>query len=515
MSSGCARLCSLPAWRRGWKPCAAPATGSCSRHRRRPHERRTRRPGADADDASAERCPVSWVATRVLAVLGAGGVGALAGLLVGGLNDLPRVGAVAGAALAIGAIVGRDAWRGRRLLKWLRGALDGPAPRDAGFWGEVGYRIEKGLKARERRAEAERERLAQFLSAMEASPNGVLLIDADEQIDWCNSVAALHFDLQPDRDRRQRVTNLVRSPAFKAHLDAGRWQEPVVFVAPDGHTTLSVVVRPYGGGLKLVLSQDITERERHEAMRRDFVANVSHEIRSPLTVLSGFVESMATLPLDAAERQRVLALMGQQTERMKTLVADLLTLAQLEGSPRPAPDRWVPLPALIDQALSDARALSAGRHHIAADVAQGWALAGSESELLSAVGNLLSNAVHYTPDGGRIRLSWLPRVEGGGAVEVVDTGPGIAREHLPRLTERFYRVDGSRSRETGGTGLGLSIVKHVMQRHGGAIEVDSTPGAGSTFRLVFPPARVRRDARGLPPMQGSPVLNAAGDATAR
>ena len=278
---------------------------------------------------------MNWVTSRIAAVLAVAAGGTLLGLVLGGLYQVPVAGAVLGAFTAVGVAVGRDAWRGRRLLKWLRGPLDGPAPRDAGFWGELGYRTEKGLRAREQQVAFERDRLAQFLSAMEASPNGVLLIDADEQIDWCNSMAALHFDLQPGRDRHQRVTNLVRSPAFKAHLDAARWHEPVVFVAPDSRTTLSVTVRPYGDGLKLVLSQDITERERHEAMRRDFVANVSHEIRSPLTVLSGFVESMSTLPLDAAERQRVLTLMAQQTERMKTLVADLLTLAQLEGSPRP------------------------------------------------------------------------------------------------------------------------------------------------------------------------------------
>ncbi len=437
---------------------------------------------------------MSRAAARVAAVLGAGAAGALAGLVVGGLNRWPLAGAAVGAAVAVAGVVARDAWRGRRLLKWLRGTLDGPAPRDEGFWGELGYRIEKGLRARERQVDVERQRLAQFLSAMEASPNGVLLIDALEQIDWCNSVAALHFDLQPDRDRRQRVTNLVRSPAFKAHLDAGRWHEPVVFVGPDGRSTLSVLVRPYGDGFKLVLSQDITERERQEAMRRDFVANVSHEIRSPLTVLAGFVETMATLPLSEAERARVLTMMTQQTDRMQSLVSDLLTLAQLEGSPRPPPDRWVALGAMVERAAADARALSGGRHRIDAPSVPALEIAGSDTELLSAVANLLGNAVRYTPAGGEVRLRWVARADGGGAIEVSDTGIGIAREHLPRLTERFYRVDGSRSRETGGTGLGLSIVKHVMQRHGGSIEVDSEPGRGSTFRLVFPPARLRRTA---------------------
>ncbi len=435
---------------------------------------------------------MSSMLPRVLAALATGSAGAAFGYVAGALRGWPLLGAVVGASLGVMLSVGRDALRGRRLLKWLRGAQDTPAPRDTGFWGELGYRIEKALRQRERDIVVERRRLDQFLSAMEASPNGVLLIDAQEQIDWCNSIAAHHFDLHPDRDRRQRVTNLVRAPAFKAYLTEDRFDEPVLFTAPDGRTMLSVLVRPYGEGLKLVLSQDITERERSDAMRRDFVANVSHEIRTPLTVLAGFVETMDTLPLNETERRRVLALMAQQTDRMQTLVSDLLTLAQLEGSPRPAADRWVPLAGLMQRAEADASSLSAGRHQLVVDAPPKLEIAGSETELLSAVGNLLSNAVRYTPEGGRIDVRWLPQASGGGVLEVVDTGPGVAREHLPRLTERFYRVDGSRSRETGGTGLGLSIVKHVMQRHGGSIEIESEPGKGSRFMLVFPGARLRR-----------------------
>ena len=240
-----------------------------------------------------------------------------------------------------------------------------------------------------------------------------------------------------------------------------------------------MLVRPYGDGMKLVLSQDITERERTEAMRRDFVANVSHEIRTPLTVLAGFVETMAQLPLTEAERRRVLALMEQQTDRMQTLVGDLLTLAQLEGSPRPPADRWVPLADLL-QRVAGRCAGAVGRAPHASRVSGGddAELAGSEAELLSAVGNLVNNAVRYTPDGGRIDVRWRWRDDGGGELEVSDTGIGIAREHLPRLTERFYRVDGSRSRDTGGTGLGLSIVKHVVQRHGGEIEIEQRARQG-------------------------------------
>jgi len=251
-------------------------------------------------------------------------------------------------------------------------------------------------------------------------------------------------------------------------------------------------VQPYGEGLKLVLSQDITERERTESMRRNFVANVSHEIRTPLTVLAGFVETMRELPLSEAERKRVLLLMTGQAQRMQTLVADLLALAKLEGSPLPAAGCWIAVSTLMQRAHVDAVALSAGRHALAFDGGQDAQVAGDEEELFSALNNLVVNAVRYTPSGGRVDVCWLWRDDAAGVIEVRDTGIGIAREHLSHLTERFYRVDSSRSRDTGGTGLGLSIVKHVAQRHGGEIDVHSEPGKGSTFRIVLPPSRVRR-----------------------
>ncbi len=255
--------------------------------------------------------------------------------------------------------------------------------------------------------------------------------------------------------------------------------------------TLSIQLRSYGEGRRLLLTQDITERERNEAMRRDFVANVSHEIRTPLTVLAGFVETLQTLPLDEAARQHVLALMQTQTDRMQSLVADLLTLARLEGSPRPDPDRWHGLAALLGQVIVDARALSAGQHQINLSCAPDVEVAGDRNELISAAGNLVTNAVRYTPKGGRVDVRFDITASGIGMLEVADTGIGIARDHIPRLTERFYRVDGSRSRETGGTGLGLAIVKHVAQRHGGEISVESEVGKGSRFRLSLPSARVR------------------------
>nr|WP_259374477.1 phosphate regulon sensor histidine kinase PhoR [Calidifontimicrobium sp. SYSU G02091] len=396
-----------------------------------------------------------------------------------------------GAALGLAAITTLDALRARRVLDWLRGAGQGSAPAEGGVWSELTYRFERLLRARDRALSDERQRLSQFLQAIEASPNGVLLLDAEGQIDWCNAVAADHFGLDPVRDRGQRVTNLLRAPAFVAHMQQGQFDHPVTVPGPLGRHTLSVTVRPYGDGLKLVLSQDITERERSDAMRRDFVANVSHEMRTPLTVLAGFVETMATLPLTEVERQRVLRLMEQQTTRMQTLLTDLLTLAQLEGSPRPPADQWVSVDALMAQVRADGEALSAGRHRLVFHVPPGGEIAGSATELLSAVGNLVTNAVRYTPDGGQIDVHWRVRADGAGEIDVVDNGVGIDREHIPRLTERFYRVDGSRSRDTGGTGLGLSIVKHVVQRHGGELDIESERGKGSRFRIVVPTARVR------------------------
>jgi two-component system phosphate regulon sensor histidine kinase PhoR len=434
---------------------------------------------------------------RVASLLLALAAGAALGALVGAQLQASGLGALLGAALGVTAVSMIDSLRGLRLLRWLRGAqqrldIDEHAPRESGFWGEAGYRVEKALRLREQTAAAQHDRLQHFLRAIDASPNGVLLLDAQQRIDWCNARAADHFGLDPRRDLQQPVTNLLRAPALVKCLEEGSFDAPVEIPGPRGRTTIQVVVRPYGEGQKLLLSQDVTDRERIESMRRDFVANVSHEIRTPLTVLAGFVDTLASVPLSTAEQPRVLALMRQQTDRIQSLVDDLLTLAQLEGSPRPPPDRWFAARLLLERVFGEAELLSAGRHDMQLDAQPALEVAGIESELASAIGNLLGNAVRYTPDGGRITATWLQREGDGCAVfEVRDTGIGIAREHLPRLTERFYRVDGSRSRETGGTGLGLAIVKHVVTRHGGELEMQSEVGKGSVFRIVLPAARVR------------------------
>jgi len=258
---------------------------------------------------------------------------------------------------------------------------------------------------------------------------------------------------------------------------------------------ISVHLHPYGDGRKLLLSRDVTALEQAEAMRRDFVANVSHEIRTPLTVLAGFVETLQTVPLGDGERARYLGLMSQQAHRMQSLVNDLLTLSRLEGSPPPRSSEWVPVQQLTAQCESEARALAQllGKKELALtfSVPAGLEVAGASAELLSAMSNLVSNAVRYTPGTQRVDVAWTVDADGRAEFSVADTGPGIAPEHLPRLTERFYRIDRSRSRETGGTGLGLAIVKHAVQRHGGQLRITSAPGRGSTFAIELPAARVR------------------------
>ena len=434
---------------------------------------------------------MSLFVPRIAAIALAMLLGSLAGLVMGQYLQMPLLSSLLGGVCAVAAMALIDTLRGYRLIDWLRNSHEGQAPRDTGLWGEVGYRVERALRSSERATTAEQTRLSQFLSAIEASPNGVMLLDAGDQIEWCNSVAAHHFGLDPKRDRRQRVTNLVRAPAFVACLQDDQSAGSVNIPDTRGMGTISLLIRRYGDDMKLVLSQDITERERSEVMRRDFVANVSHEIRTPLTVLSGFIETMTNLPLSEVERRRVLVLMTQQARRMETLVRDLLILAQLEGSPRPTADCWITLDTVLAQAEAEAVALSSGRHQVRFVHDTGVQIAGVEAELHSAFTNLVSNAVRYTPESGQIDVGWRLMSDGSGELTVSDTGPGIAREHLSRLTERFYRVDGSRSRDTGGTGLGLSIVKHVVQRHGGELDIQSELGKGSTFRFVVPAARVR------------------------
>ena len=374
---------------------------------------------------------------------------------------------------------------------WLEKPTLASIPDGWGSWAGVFTRLYKAQRAseiNERRLLDNEERFRRTISAL---PEGIVLIDATLQIEWCNPVAEQHLGISLRADQGLRLTNLVRDPVFIAFMTSGNFEEPLVFrPLANPSVVLSIVLIEFEPTRSIVISRDVTQSERVDAMRRDFVANVSHELRTPLTVVKGFVETLLdSRPRLDETRQRHLQLMHEQASRMHRLVEDLLMLSRLEAAETPlADDDDVDVGSLLGEIESDARALSDGRHLIALE-AEATRVRGSRDELRSAFGNLVSNAIRYTPAGGRIALRWRS-MDGGIAFEVEDTGIGIAPEHLPRLTERFYRVDRSRSRETGGTGLGLAIVKHVLMRHHGRLLVHSQPGRGSVFSAWLPASRV-------------------------
>jgi two-component system phosphate regulon sensor histidine kinase PhoR len=373
-----------------------------------------------------------------------------------------------------------------RLARWLAQPVAGKVPEGSGMWDEVLatlHRFERGAARRELELA---DALARFRRAAQALPDGVVILGPEDRIEWCNRTAETQLEIDSRADLGQPIANLVRDPQFIDNLGAGESAAPVrVERGPARALVLQLI--PFGPQQRLLLCRDVTQAERVETMRRDFVANVSHELRTPLTVLIGFLETVRELKLDPQRVRDYLGMMDDQSARMRRIIDDLLMLSVLEASPAPPPER-VRVAPLLARLLADAVALSSGKHVITLEGEPQVDLLGAEDELASALGNLVSNAVRYTPTGGKVTLFWSDGSEGA-AFTVADTGLGIAAEHIPRLTERFYRVDRSRSRETGGTGLGLAIVKHAVARHQAVLEVESRPGAVSRFTVRFPPQR--------------------------
>ncbi len=397
--------------------------------------------------------------------------------------------------LSLIVVAGHAAWQRARLDAFLRDTAS-PLHAEYGRWGSVARRAQRLIRGLERDRQAEQAKLADFLQAIQASPNGVVLLDAQHRIDWCNATAAAHLGVDGARDVGQHVTNLVRAPEFVGYLAQEDFAAPCTFAGSQSRPAAPVLieahVHAYAGSKALLLTRDVTQREQAEAMRRDFVANVSHEIRTPLTVISGYVESLRELPLSESERADALERMGTQAQRMSTLVGDLLQLSRLDAAPPAATGQWFSVQTLVARAHALARDLPGEKPSFSAQPGDDWQLDAHWPDAESALSNLVTNALRYTPAGKAVGLRCFTDDSGDLIMEVSDQGSGIAPEHLPRLTERFYRVDKSRSRETGGTGLGLAIAKHAMQRHGGALEVFSTVGQGSRFTLRWPAARVRQ-----------------------
>ncbi|WP_439860463.1 phosphate regulon sensor histidine kinase PhoR [Pseudomonas sp. MBLB4136] len=413
-----------------------------------------------------------------------------------------------GACLLLGLVTGQTAWalviglagyliwnlsQLLRLHRWLREHKpDEPPPDASGLWGEVFdsiYHLERRNEKARGRLQAVIDRVQESTAALR---DAVIMLDRDGNLEWWNRAAETLLGLKAPQDSGQPISNLVRDPRFKEYFEREHYQEPLDLPSPvNSRLRLQIQITQYGNNEHLMLVRDVTRLHQLEQMRKDFVANVSHELRTPLTVISGYLETL----LDNVEALgprwlRALQQMQQQGARMQALLNDLLLLAKLEATDYPTDNQPVAVDLLLLSIKNDALALSGERgHRISLEADQNLKLKGSEAELRSAFSNLVFNAVKYTPDAGDIRIRWWAD-EQGAHLTVRDNGPGIEAKHLPRLTERFYRVDASRASNTGGTGLGLAIVKHVLLRHRGRLDISSTLGKGSAFTCHFASAQV-------------------------
>jgi two-component system phosphate regulon sensor histidine kinase PhoR len=375
----------------------------------------------------------------------------------------------------------------RLLSDWLEDPASAKLPDGWGTWTDIFSRLYKLRRGDEKNQAELTEWLARFRQAMRLLPDGVVIMDDVLFLEWCNPAAEQHLGLELDRDKGRRVTNLVRSPEFMDYIILGRYEQPLTLSFRDRKLIVQII--PFENRRQILVTHDATESQRIEMMRRDFIANASHELRTPLTVINGFLEiAQSQSNLDPQTRMAHLKLMTEQGQRMQNLVEDMLTLTRLESVEYPVRPEKVNIHYLLDQILQESMALSSGKHHISVDV-DGPDIMGSTEELRSAFGNLVSNAVRYTPEQGSISIAWK-QTPSGPQFMVRDTGIGIRPENISRLTERFYRVDKSRSRETQGTGLGLAIVKHVLLRHDAVLAIESEPGKGSTFIVKFPQTAV-------------------------
>ena len=408
------------------------------------------------------------------------------------------VGEIGAEVMALGVVTFfflRQLWLVLRLIHWAARPLGTPTPSASGAWGEVF----DALHRRARLASAERENATQeldrFRRAAEALPDGVMILDGRRAIEWMNLQAEVCLGLKGSVDTGSRITHLLREPEFLAYLDSPdhRGVPLELHTQRNPGRSLQVQAAPFAAGRTLLLVRDVTQLQKLATMRRDFVANVSHELKTPLTVTLGFVETALDALHDTPPQElaHYLQTAAEQARRMRQLIDDLLTLSSLETDTPPPLEDPIDAAALLSDVYQEVAALSAGRHHITLENQGPRGLLGSARELRSAFANLAGNAVRYTPDGGEIVLRWSAEGPAGGRFSVRDSGIGIAAQHLPRLTERFYRVDRGRSREAGGTGLGLAIVKHVLERHQAVLQIESEPGQGSMFSAVFPPHRIQ------------------------
>nr|WP_284041333.1 phosphate regulon sensor histidine kinase PhoR [Halomonas olivaria] len=377
------------------------------------------------------------------------------------------------------------------LYQWLTLHPHDEPPAARGMWGELLDRLYRYQKSQRITQSRLRATLARIQESSEAMRDSVVMLDRHGDLEWWNSAATEMLGLQAAHDRGQHITNLLRDPRFISYFNACEYGEPLTLTSPiDERRILQYQITLYGDDERLVMARDITRLHRLEQMRRDFVANVSHELRTPLTVLSGYLETYSDLADQLPPRLgRGIGQMQEQTQRMQNLVNDLLLLSRLEIDQGGQDHQSLDVGSMLESIRRDALALS-HQHNVKVVVECDAQLVGSEQEIRSAISNLAYNAVRYTPAGSHITLRWAAMANGSACIEVDDDGEGIDPVHIPRLTERFYRVDKGRSTATGGTGLGLAIVKHVLLRHDAQLQIESHPGEGALFRCIFPVSRL-------------------------
>lgn len=380
----------------------------------------------------------------------------------------------------------------KRLVDWLRrGANPNKAPDLTGAWEPV-IRYIYHIQHRNRRRKTRMRRLlARFEQIAIALPDGTLVLRANHEIDWASHMADRLLGIRYPQDAGQRVENLIRHPEFHSYMKNGDFDEPLNIPSPIREDVeLSIRIIPFGEGEYLMTARDISTFLRVQAMRRDFVANVSHELRTPLTVISGYLEAMLDDESLDDDNRKALASIQQQSSRMKNIVQDLLELSRLESDADDLRDSEMHMPSLLSAMLSEMLHVAGScNHRLFTEIDENLTVHGVEKQMNSLISNLVHNAIRHTPAGTEIRVKWFRNELSMAVLEVSDTGPGIEQEHLPRLTERFYRVDTGRARAVGGSGLGLSIVKHIVHRHEAQLRIDSEIGVGSRFSVIFPSDR--------------------------
>ena len=391
----------------------------------------------------------------------------------------------------VGAYASWHVYHVHLLARWLASGGRGPEPGTRGIWAQVFESLSRIHRQNRKRKKRLRKVVMRFQQAAEAMPDGAIVLDADGAILWMNEASGRLLGLERPRDVGRPVSGFIRHPMFAEALDAESGDEPLHIVSPlREELQLLIRIVPYGGSRRLMLVRDVSRIFNLEQTRKDFVANVSHELRSPLTVIVGYLEALEDDDLLPGDFRRPVAQMSQQASRMSSIVEDLLQLSRLEATPGAASGEPVAVADMLESIARDARALGDGAHRVFLHADPDLSVLGDWNELYSAFSNIAFNAVQHTRAGGIVRLQWALDGAGGAHLGVSDTGDGIEAHHLARLTERFYRVDKARSHEMGGTGLGLAIVKHVLVRHDARLEIESRPGEGSRFSCCFPEHRV-------------------------